>query len=161
MSLTPFQLQTATDPWNFVPNLGSNWLLNDPRFEGTVSDTRREMNRELTQMSPLLNADLIEREGDYVVHADLPGVDPEDLDISIHHNCLVMKAERKHTHKVDNDKVHAMERSYGKVSRCLSMPKNADMVNVTTTFKDGVLSIVFPKLANVAPASRKLTINRA
>ncbi len=104
--------------------------------------------KELTKdLVPIMGTDLIESDNSYNVHADLPGVEPKDLDISIVDRFLVLKAERKYVHEENNDKVHSMERSFGKVQRKIRLPANADLDSAETKFKNGVLTITFPKKA--------------
>ena len=73
---------------------------------------------------------------------------------------LNIKAERKVVHDSTNDMVHSVERSYGKVQRQLLLPLNADLDNSKSDFRNGVLTITFPKKdAASAPFTRKLAIN--
>ena len=87
---------------------------------------------------------------------DLPGV--EDLDINIDGRVLRISANRKVVHEVDNDIVYRKERSFGKVQRKILLPDNADTDKAAAKFKDGVLTVTFPKLPSTA-RGRKLTIN--
>ena len=116
-------------------------------------------NRSLNKFSPLLKADLIESESEYKVSADLPGVNAEDVEISVDHNCLLLKAERKQSHDNKTDKIHTIERSYGMVQRRIQLPRNADMDQAVTNFKNGVLTVTFPKVARLS-ATRKLEIKQ-
>ena len=116
-------------------------------------------NRSMNKLTPLLKADLIESEGEYKVSADLPGVNAEDVEISVDHNCLLLKAERKQSHNTNTDKVHTIERSYGLVQRRIELPRNADMDQAVTNFKNGVLTVTFPKVARLS-ATRKLEIKQ-
>jgi len=115
-------------------------------------------NRSMNKLTPLLKADLTESDGEYKVSADLPGVKAEDLEITVDHNCLLLKAERKQSHDNKTDKVHTIERSYGMVQRRIELPRNADMDHAVTNLKNGVLTVTFPKVA--LPSSRKLEIKQ-
>ena len=75
----------------------------------------------------------------------MPGVYKSDLDISFNDGNMIIKAIRKEVHEESSDTVHRVERHFGKVSRTLSIPRNADQSNAVATLKDGVLNIVFPK----------------
>ena len=130
------------------------WTIFDPAM---VSALPKKMDRN-SALAPLLSADLIESPTDFHVHADLPGVDPADLHVTIEENRLKIEAERKLVHESTTDTVHSMERSYGKVQRQFRIPKNVDMEKVTTVFKNGVLSVVFPKVEPPAPKSIKLEV---
>ncbi len=108
----------------------------------------RAINNAMTHAAPtpsLISADLIESEKDFQVHADLPGVSAENLDVSIIGKDLVIQAERSQVHKVNTHKVHSLERSYGKVSRSIRIPESVDVSKVTTKFQNGVVSVTMPK----------------
>jgi HSP20 family protein len=163
--LTPFRspLESFGNNWQvYEPNQGNNWLVGDPFGESFLGSKQLGFPRRnpAQAFAPLLTSDLIETADKFQVLADLPGVDPADLDISIDGNFLVMKAHRRNVHETNTDTVHNMERSYGKVERRISMPPNADLTNVDTQFKNGVLTISFPKTAPTIKA-RKLSINSA
>jgi HSP20 family protein len=131
-----------------------DWEMNDPFFSA-VTFPRQDRNH----MTPLLTFDLIETEQDFKLLADLPGV--QDVDVSLDKDVVTIKAERKHEHKVDNDKVHSIERSYGSVQRRFKVPAQADADRAEAKLENGVLTITFPKKAPVTKnESRKLTIHR-
>ena len=158
MSLTPY-VASGSNPF-FADVFGENWQIQDP-FANRLFPGFRSRNNELTKpLAPLLSCDLVETEDSFKVMADLPGVDPSDLELTIEGNRLMMKAERKHKHEVNTDHVHSMERSYGSVQRSFRLPKNADLDNAKTTFKNGELIVVIPKLAQLPPTSWKLAINQ-
>lgn len=146
----------------FVPTHSSlvpanSWQIHDPfRSErGAVMPFTQRFQHEISKpLAPLMTADLIESPNDYTVHVDLPGV--EDLDISIRDRVLCMKAERKAAHEVENDVVHSFERSYGKVQRKILLPINADAEHAQAKFKNGVLTVTFPKVGG--GEVKKLTI---
>jgi HSP20 family protein len=119
----------------------------------------RNMRDMTSDLNPLMGTDLIESKNNYTVHVDLPGVDPKDLDISINDDCLCMKAERKYQHEENTDRVHSMERSYGKVQRKIRLPRNADLDHAETNMRNGVLTVTFPKKAGIkGDGSRRLEI---
>ena len=150
MSLTPFR--------GF--NDSSDWLVHDPFRDEFFG--RHMPGMDITKsVSPLLSMDLVENDNDFKVLADLPGVDPSEIDLTIEQNALVMKAERKHEHEDRTDKFHRLERSYGNVQRRIALPKNADMDHAQTQFSNGVLTVTFPKLHESPRHSRKLAINSA
>ena len=144
MSLSIFSNQPASRFWD------DDWAVMDPLFSTLLhqsSAAEARANRNVNSLAPLLTADLIESEGDFHIHADLPGVNAEDLEVSLDGKNLVIKAERKHVHKTGTDKVHSMEKSYGKVQRTFRLPANVDRESVQSKFKNGVLSITVPKVA--------------
>lgn len=90
--------------------------------------------------------DVIDRESEIVVHAELPGVRKEDLDVSVAENVLTIKASTKHEQKEEKGEYYRRERSVGAFSRTLTLPSGADESKVKATFKEGLLELVFPKL---------------
>ena len=153
MSLIPFRTL-------FDDNYGHDWLVHDPWRENFFKGMTTAGGNDLTKsFSPLLTMDVVENETNYKVMADLPGVDPSDLDVTVEGHSIVMKAERKHQHETNTDTVHRLERSYGSVKRKLLLPKNADMDHVETHFTNGVLTLTVPKKAEAPATSRKLAIN--
>ena len=111
------------------------------------------------QLSPLLTSDILETENEFKILADLPGVSPQDLELTVEGSTLLMKAERKHTHENKTDKYHSLERSYGKVQRRFKLPKSADLANANTRFKDGVLTVTVPKIVEKPASPTKLAVN--
>jgi HSP20 family protein len=152
MSLIPFR-SLLEDPF------GQDWLINDPVRDELLGGVKSAGGLDLAKaFSPLMSMDLVENENGYQVMADLPGVDAENVDLSVEGNALVMKAERNHVHETKTDKVHRLERSYGSVKRRVVLPKNADLNNANTKFSNGVLTVTVPKLPEVQP--KKLAINK-
>ena len=117
---------------------------------------KEDITRDLR---PVLNIDLIETENEYQIHADLPGVNPDDLDISIENDTLTIKGERKQKHEEKTDTAHRVERSYGKVQRSIRLPKNADQKNVTANHENGVLTVAFPKM-EIGPKAVKVPLTK-
>jgi len=85
--------------------------------------------------------DVSEEEGSYRVDVDLPGVKPEDVDVTVEGGELVIKGERK----VEKKGVHRSERTFGSFVRTISVGRSVDSENITATYKDGILSISIPK----------------
>ncbi len=115
-------------------------------------------NKMTKDFMPLMGTDLIETDKDYHVHVDLPGVNAEDLDVTIVDKYLCLKAERKYVHEENTDKVHSMERAFGTMQRKIRIPANADMDRCETMMKNGVLTITMPKKALKEEGVRKLQI---
>jgi HSP20 family protein len=108
--------------------------------------------------SPILNVDLIEMEDKFEVHADLPGVSEDDLDVSVENHHLVIKGHRERNYDVQNSTSHRVERSYGSVSRSIRLPPNADQTSINASFENGVLTVSLPKVAPT-PSSNKIPVN--
>jgi HSP20 family protein len=80
-----------------------------------------------------------------IVKAEIPGMDPKDIDISVNGNRLTLRGERKHEHEEKGENFHRMERSYGAFSRTIELPAEIDSNKVEATYKKGVLKVTLPK----------------
>ncbi|WP_376695915.1 Hsp20/alpha crystallin family protein [Wenzhouxiangella sp. EGI_FJ10305] len=88
--------------------------------------------------------DLKENKKGYVVHADIPGVEPKDIDVTLEKGILTIRGSRKEEHREEGDDFHRVERFSGSFSRQFSLPDAADD-GVEAKMKDGVLEIHVPK----------------
>ena len=96
--------------------------------------------------------DLVETEDHLVLRADLPGVDREDIDIEVKDGVLTVSGERKAQHEEKREGYHRVERSFGRFSRSLELPKGVEPQSVGASFDKGVLEVRMPK-----PEERKPT----
>jgi len=107
--------------------------------------------------APRLKVDVSEKNGAYLVTADLPGVKKEDIQVSIDGAELTLSAEIKREKEVaQGERVLHAERAYGKVSRSFTLPQELDEAKAEARFRDGVLELTLPKKA--AAARRAITI---
>ena len=107
-----------------------------------------------------LALDMYETGDDLVVEASLPGIKPEDVDISIVGNTLSIKGEVKHEEeKEEEGKYHFRERRYGAFQRVVTLPSDVKVDAAEAVFEHGVLKLTLPKSEAVKP--RKITIKSA
>jgi HSP20 family protein len=104
-----------------------------------------------------VKVDVAEKNGAYVVTAELPGVKKEDIQVSIDGAEVSLTAETKREKEVAKDErvLHA-ERVYGKLSRSFTLPQEVDEARAEAKFRDGVLELTLPKKA--AAARKQVTI---
>jgi HSP20 family protein len=104
-----------------------------------------------------LKVDVSERNGAYLVTADLPGVKKEDIQVAIDGAQVTLSAEiRREREVAEGERVLHTERSFGKVSRSFSLPQELDEARAEAKFRDGVLELTLPKKA--AAARKSITI---
>lgn len=96
--------------------------------------------------------DLVETEDQLVLRADLPGVEEKDIEIEVKDGVLSVSGERRAEHEEKREGFHRVERSFGRFSRSLELPKGVDPQSVSAHFERGVLEVRMPK-----PAERKPT----
>lgn len=94
--------------------------------------------------------DLVETEDNLVLRADLPGVNEEDIEIEVKDGVLTVSGERRAQHEEKREGFHRVERSYGRFSRALELPKGIEADSIEAGFDKGVLEVRMPK-----PAERK------
>ena len=89
--------------------------------------------------------DIYEKDGNIVLKAELPGLDPKDVDVRVENNVLTLRGERKFDNEVKRDSYHRVERAYGTFTRSFTLPNVVDTANIKADFKDGLLHVALPK----------------
>lgn len=110
-----------------------------------LSDRFEEERMELGGEIGTTAVDVAEWDGEYLVIADLPGFEPEDIDVRVEDRTVHIRAEHKAEHEPEVEHYHQRERAYRSVSRDVRLPGDVDEEAVTASFEDGVLSISLPK----------------
>jgi HSP20 family protein len=101
--------------------------------------------------------DIKEEDERFVLKADVPGVEPKDIEVTMEDGVLTIKGERKHESEEEVNGYKRVERSYGTFYRRFSLPDSANAEGVTAKGKDGVLEVVIPKHEKVQP--RRITVS--
>jgi HSP20 family protein len=101
--------------------------------------------------------DVREEDQRFVILADIPGIEPKDIEISTDKGVLKIKGERKSETQQDNVKLTRVERSYGAFQRSFALPDSANADGITALGKHGVLEISIPKKAQAAPRRIEIT----
>ncbi|MCD6405066.1 MAG: Hsp20/alpha crystallin family protein [Planctomycetes bacterium] len=89
--------------------------------------------------------DVSETDTGIVVRAEVPGIAPEDIDISLTGDTLIIKGEKKQEEKKEEENYYRMERCYGSFQRVVTLPGSVDASKVTATHKNGVLTVTLEK----------------
>ncbi len=101
--------------------------------------------------------DIKEEEGRFVVFADVPGVDPKDIEITMDKGVLTIRGQREHESKEEREGYKRMERSRGTFYRRFALPDTADVENVSARGNNGVLEVVIPKQEAAQPRRISVT----
>jgi HSP20 family protein len=91
------------------------------------------------------SADIYEKEGTLVVKAELPGVDRDDVSVTVENGDLVIQGERRSDEEVDEEDYYRMERFTGTFYRRFTLPEGVDEERISAEYKDGVLEVRVPK----------------
>lgn len=105
------------------------------------------------------NIDMYDRKSEIVVKAELPGVEKEDIDLTITKDSLTIKGEAKKEEEIKEENYYACERSYGSFTRTIALPTEVDSEKAKATFKNGVLEIVLPKKEEAKPKEIKVEVS--
>ncbi|MDH3457076.1 MAG: Hsp20/alpha crystallin family protein [Gemmatimonadota bacterium] len=120
------------------------------------SGFQRDENRSLFGhgMPPV---DVIEERDTIRLVAELPGVRPEDVRISVEGNVLTLQGEKKEEERQD-DKVYRFERTYGMFERSFTLPTTIDASKIVAKFESGLLTVLLPKVEAAKPRQITVTI---
>lgn len=100
--------------------------------------------------------ELSETDGEVVVKASLPGVKPEDVDISVNDGILTVKGEKKSDDKAEGENFYRREIRYGAFSRSIPLPALVNYDKAEAAFADGVLTVTLPKAEEAKPKQIKI-----
>src|SRR6204780_5693403 len=123
-------------------------------FDDVVGRAGEESN--LTPWAPAV--DIYETENELVVKADLPDVNPQNLDIRVENNILTIRGERKFENKVNEDNYLRVERAYGSFSRSFSLANTVNPDGIKADYQNGVLTLTVPKREEAKPKQIKITV---
>jgi len=102
--------------------------------------------------------DIYETEQELVVKADLPDVDPKDLDIRVENNLLTIRGERKFEKKVGEENYLRVERSYGSFARSFTLANTVNSEAIKADYQNGVLTLTIPKREEAKPKQIKVNV---
>jgi len=111
---------------------------------------------EIEEISPSI--DILTEGDDVVVKAELPGMQKEDIDISLTEDTITISGEKKKEEKVEKKDYYRLESSYGSFKRLFSLPAEVQTEKASAKFKDGVLEIRIPKTEEAKKKEKKVMI---
>ena len=143
------------EPWGMLRRFQDdvNRLLSDSA-RGAGGDADRS-NVVTSNWAPAV--DIKEEDKRYVLHADIPGVDPKDIEITMEDGVLTIKGERRFEDEKESNGYKRVERSYGTFYRRFSLPDSVDAQAITASGKNGVLEVSIPKKEQLQP--RRISVS--
>lgn len=103
--------------------------------------------------------DVSESDNEYVIKADLPHVKKDDVKVTVQEGILSIQGERKKEEEKKGEKIHRVERAYGRFVRTFSLPDYVDESKVSADFKDGVLIVHLPKSEKAKPKAIEVKVS--
>ena len=102
-------------------------------------------------------ADIIETKDNFIVRAELPGVEEKDINVEIENNVLTLKGERKLETKTEEKDFRRIERNYGQFMRTFTLPPNVITDKITAAYANGIIEVIVPKKEEAKP--KKITLD--
>lgn len=133
---------THTNPWRLLDQLQQ-----DLNRQLNVRGTEDDASITTSDWAPAV--DIQELEDRYVIHADIPGVEPKDIEVHMENGILIIKGQRHSESKEEREGYKRIECSRGTFFRRFSMPDTADANSISAKSKNGVLEITIPKQEKV------------
>jgi len=136
------------EPWSMLDQLRKEM---DRAFDRSGGEVGSVVTSDWTPA-----VDIKESDNAFTIVADIPGVDPKDIEVHMENGMLTIKGERENEKKEEKEGYKRVERSYGSFYRRFTMPDTADADKIAAKSRNGVLEITIPKHDKVQP--RKIAV---
>lgn len=130
------------------------------RMNRLFQDFAPRGEQELTAGNFVPAVDVYEDEHNVTLKAELPGVDPKDVDVRVENNTLTIKGERKFEKEEKEENFQRIERRYGSFARSFTLPNTVNTDNVKADYENGVLKIQLEKRAEAKPKQIKVNVGQ-
>ena len=117
----------------------------------------RDYTSPLADFTPAV--DISEKDKEYLVKAQLPGVKKDDVKIELLNGVLTITGERKFEKEEKTEKTHRVESAYGAFTRSFTVPEDVLDEKIAAEFKDGILAVRLPKTDIKKPATKTIKVN--
>ncbi len=137
-------------------------LTTQDRFNHLFNETFSRLfdGGELGSRSWAPAVDIYETDQDVVLKAELPGVDPKDVEIRVEDGTLYLKGQRKFENEVKEENYHRVERSYGSFTRSFALPSSVNSEKAKAEYKDGLLTLTLPKREEAKPKTIQIDVSK-
>lgn len=159
---------TKTEPSRAISPFGDGERWIDELERWFEEDLRRPFSLMRSSFMPRLRAatlremmpsvDIFEDGDDVVVKAEIPGMNKEEIDITVTDSTMTISGEKKQEEKVQRKDYYRMERSYGSFTRTFRLPTEVQSDKAKATYKEGVLEVRLPKSEEAKAKEKKISI---
>ncbi len=104
--------------------------------------------------------DIYETDSELVLKAELPGVNPKDVEVRVEDNTLYLKGQRNFEREVKEENFHRLERGHGSFSRSFALPSSIDSERVKAEYKNGLLTLTMPKKEEAKPKTIPIIVSQ-
>ena len=124
-------------------------------FGDLFASNEGETGMEETAWMPTV--DVSETENGFEIHAELPGISENDVNVSVTDNILTIRGEKRQEAEADGKNYYRVERRYGSFQRSFTLPRHVETSDIKAGFKDGVLALEIPKPEAAKPTAIPIT----
>lgn len=156
MALIRFRPEREVSTWTPFRDLMNMQREIGRVFDSLFTDVEGDGNFAM-QWTP--RVDVMEHADSFVIKAELPGVNRNDVKITLHESILTIKGEKKQEKEEKDNGSHRVERSYGSFERSFTLPTGVKNDKIDATYKDGVLVITLPKVEAAKPKEIEVKVS--
>ena len=154
-TLQPRPSSPMTSPWDEM----DRWF-NEFGRQGWLHPFSMGWPKEMDAMAPFEGrtprVDMVDRDGEVVVRAELPGVKKDDLEVTLSEHTVTVEAHTTREKKEEKEQYYRREMSRGDFQRTLTLPTGVDEAKATASFADGVLELTLPKMEKATKTKVKV-----
>jgi HSP20 family protein len=125
-------------------------FFNDLTFDGSSMQSRENW---------IPSVDILEKEGNLILRAELPGLTEKQIDLKVEGNTLILKGERKMEDEDKKSNYHRVESYYGSFTRSFLLPETVDLEKINAEYKNGILTITLPQKPEVKPREIPVSVH--
>ena len=128
------------------------------RYTKAVGQPRKGSQEVMATGDWTPRVDIAETDKEFVIKAEIPEVQKEDVKVTVDSGVLTIRGERKQEKEEKEKKFHRIERYYGSFVRSFTLPGNVDETKIEASFKDGMLHLKIPKIEEVKPKAIEVKV---
>ncbi len=155
MALTRWKPERDLSTWSPFRDLVNMQREIGRVFDNLFSDA--DGNPVVSDWAP--RVDIMEHEDSYVIKAEMPGVNKNDVKITLHDNVLSIRGEKKQEREEKDANYHRVERSYGTFERQFALPTGVKSDKIDASYRDGILTIMLPKAEEAKPKEIEVKVS--
>ena len=146
-------------PWHPVTDLTSDFVSMQDEIDRILNQFRGGTFADGEGAPWLPPVDIVERENEYRVQVELPGVNKNDVKITVLNDVLTIRGEKKREQEQKGDNYHRTERLYGAFQRSFALPSSVQSDKIQAAYDNGVLMISLPKVEAAKPKEVEVKVN--
>ena len=155
MALTRWKPERELSTWSPFGDLVNMQRELGRVFDNLFSDAKGDVF--VADWAP--RVDVMEQKDSYIIKAEMPGVNKDDVRITLHENVLSIRGEKKQEKEEKDVNYHRIERSYGTFERQFALPTGVKSDKIDASYKDGILTVTLPKVEEAKPKEIEVKVS--